>query len=220
VEDTHRQPQRQVAPPFSFESDWIPTSLTPDSVPGEWARLSDAFLRLRREFGPQLAVSDLQRWLNAGWIEATALRNVGEAQRPIWQQRSLPREFWHMIKLTPALDRHGNESLRSTPVGVGRMPQAMASLSRGDGWYFFIQRAGVDSMLTGSSRELTRPAGVSDLMWGLLKTLAALEQEGALLGVKQKTLLDMVEGRYEKVSLRTLQAGLALYRKLKRDRRV
>jgi hypothetical protein len=209
-------------PSFPFELDWVPTALTPDTVPVEWVRLVEVYQHLRGILGDEMAADDLQRHLNAGWVESMAIRNVSSGKRPAWQQRKFPREFWHSIKLVPTIDEHGNESLLQRPKGADRI-QAHASLGRGGGGYFFLRRESADSMISAAcggvkgNNEPAKPFDIPKSRWNVILVLAELDRKDRSRLASNQDTLNFVRNRlgWPTLSLRTLSTALGEYRDLK-----
>lgn len=174
-----------------------------------------------RDVGAYCAALDLQRALAAGWIKRSmALRDVGTPERPIWQQRELPNDFWRLLAFYAKVDHKGKAAL-------GYKLQASkkdhVSLSSKGGWRLYLWRAEYDAasarMLT-HGQEPAQLGGPGKLM-ALVSVLDAIQKDiGSMLGIQQDTLLKMVKTRLPdgvNVSLSTLKRARA-YRRLRDGR--
>jgi hypothetical protein len=202
---------------FDFDSKWTPTALTPETVPAQWMLLASAFKTFDREVGAHCAALDLQRALAAGWIKRSmALRDVGTPERPIWQQRELPNDFWRLLAFYAKVDHDGKAAL-GYKLQASRKDHM--SLSRNGGWRLYLWRAEYDAAsarMLSHGQEPAQPGGPGKLM-ALVSVLDAIQKEtGSLLGIQQDTLLKKVKTRLPEgvnVSLSTLKRAQSYRRR-------
>jgi hypothetical protein len=116
---------------FDFDSEWTPTALTPETVPARWMLLATAFETFDREVGAHCAAIDLQRALAAGWIKRSmALRDVGTPERPIWQQRELPNDFWRLLAFYAKVDHDGKAAIEHGSLATSNATRIRRPYSR------------------------------------------------------------------------------------------
>jgi hypothetical protein len=105
----------------------------------EWALLNDAFVRIKRYSGTELAPRDLRQHQLTGDLPSAARHIAHDGTETVLLIR---REFWRYFEIAP-----WNKGVRV----VGKVEDRPAErlvyrLPRGGAWYFFVRRANLDKL--------------------------------------------------------------------------
>ena len=151
---------------FDFESGWMLSEYTRDTIPASLIKVHEIFVDLcRRMVPPDLAVADLRRALCADRLAPTfALRNVGDLAAPIWQWRELNAEFWYRLHLQASVDEAGRNRLGFDSTVFNQ--HEIDSLGRGGGWIWYATRARAEAEFRQhpSERDAARAKEITKLL--------------------------------------------------------